>query len=197
MAPWKKLLLKATGVGAGFAVTTALILATVLWWSSRPPKQKPWDDKSIVASYEGLDTESDSNKLRFIYTLENKTDADYRVENDSQVHLGPFLKQFQELSFADAETMHSDYPIYIPARSRVRFELHVNYAYPIKPDSNASEDAQHDFYTKEAQFVANEMSNVDGFTLLDEGHRYKIVMPNGWAVRAKQPMRLATANPTK
>ena len=176
MAPWKKILLRATGVGAGFAIVAAIILSTVLWWSSLPPKQKPWDDKAIVASYEDLDTESDSNNLHFTYTLENRTDSDYRVDSDARVHLAAFLQQTKALSFGNSDILHADYPIYIPAGSRVRFELHVNYPYPIKPDLNAPADVQHDFYTKEAQFVTKELSNVDGFTLLDDEHRYKIVL---------------------
>jgi hypothetical protein len=190
MENWKRILLKAAGVGGGFALVAAVVLGIVMWWSGRPAKPKPWDDKAIVASYESLDTEGEANTFHFNYTLENKTDIDYRVENDSRVHLAAFLKQSQALSFSNSENLHADYPIYIPAKSRVRFEIHLGYPYPIKPDYNASNDVQHDFYTKVAQYVTNELGNVDGFTLLDDDHRYKIVMPNGWTERAKQPMRV-------
>jgi hypothetical protein len=190
MENWKKVAIRAAGFGAGFALLASVILGTVLWWSSRPPKQKPWDDKAIVASYESLDTEGDANAFRFTYTLENKTDIDYRVENDSRVHLAAFLKRSQALSFSNSENLHADYPIYIPAKSRVRFQVHLGYPYPIKPDYNASDDVQHDFNTKVAQYVTKELGNVDGFTLLDDDNRYKIVMPNGWAERAKLPMKV-------
>ena len=80
MELWKKILLRSAGFGAGFAIIASVVLGTMLWWSSRPPKQKPWNDKAIVASYESLDTEGDANTFRFTYTLENKTDIDYRVE---------------------------------------------------------------------------------------------------------------------
>lgn len=189
MDNWKRILLKAAGVGGGFALVAAVILGIVVSWSGRPVKPKPWDDKAIVASYESLDTEGETNTFRFNYTLENKTDIDYRVETDSRVHLAAFLKQSQALSFSNSENLHADYPIYIPAKSRVRFQIHLGYPYPIKPDYNASNDVRHDFYTKEAQYVTNELGNVDGFILLDDDHRYKIVMPNGWTERAKQPMR--------
>lgn len=106
MEIWKKTLLRAAGFGAGFAVVAALIVAVFLWWTSRPPKVKPWDDKAIVASYESLDTEGDENTYRFVYTLENTTDTDYRVENDSNIHLAAFLKRSQALSFSDSKNLH-------------------------------------------------------------------------------------------
>ena len=101
------------------------------------------------------------------------------------------MKWSQALSFSKSEYLHADYPIYIPAKSRVRFQVHLGYPYPIKPDYNASDDVQHDFNTKVAQYVTRELGNVDGFTLLDDDNRYKILMPNGWAERAKLPMKVA------
>jgi hypothetical protein len=75
--------------------------------------------------------------------------------------------------------------------------VHLGYPYPIKPDYNASNDVQHDFNTRVAQYVTNELGNVDGFTLLDDDHRYKIVMPNGWTERAKLPMKVAAPSPVQ
>lgn len=192
MENWKKILLRAAGFGAGFAVITAVIVVFVLWWSSRPPRPKPWDDKAITASYESLDTEGDANTFRFVYTLQNNTDADYRIETDSGVHLAAFLKRSQALSFSDTQNLHTDFPIYIPTKSRVRLQIHLNYPYPIKPNYQASDDEQHDFNTRVAQFVTKELGNVDGFVLLDENSKDKIVMSNGWVERAKIPMKTKT-----
>ena len=197
MEIWKKTLLRAAGFGAGFTVVSALIVAVFSWWTSRPPKVKPWDDKAIVALYESLDTEGDENTYRFVYTLENTTDTDYRVENDSNIHLAAFLKRSQALSFSDSKDLRIDYPIYVPAKSRVRFTVHLGYPYPIKPNPGAGDDEQHDFNTKVAQYVTKELGNVDGFTLLDENSRYKIVMPNGWAERAKMPMKVQAISTPK
>ena len=115
MENWKKFLVRAVGFGAGFAVITAVIVVFVLWWSSHPPRPKPWDDRAIAASYESLDTEGDANTFRFVYTLQNNTDADYRIETDSGVHLAAFLKRSQALSSSDTQNLHTDFPIYIPA----------------------------------------------------------------------------------
>lgn len=160
-------------------------------------KTQAWDEKAIVASYDGLRTEGDSNTFLLIYTLENKTDVDYRVDNDSQVHLAAFLKESQAMSFSDSKTLHTDYPIYIPAKSRVRIQVLLGYPYPVKPDDNASDDAKHDFNTLVAQYVTKEFSNVDGFVMLDDIARYKIVMPNGWDERAKLPMKIKPPDNSK
>jgi hypothetical protein len=192
MENWKKILLRAAGFGGGFATVAAVILGGILWWTNRPVKPKPWDDKAIIASYESLDTEGDNNTFRFTYTLENKTDTDFRVENDSRVHLAAFLKHSQSLSFSDTQNLHADYPIYIPAKSRVRFQVHLGYPYPIKPNYDASDDEQHDFNTRVAQYVTKELGNIDGFDFLDDDSRYKIVMPNGWEARAKMPFKVQT-----
>ncbi len=192
MENWKKTLLRAAGFGAGFAVIAVVTVGSFLWWSSRPPKPKHWDDKAITAFYEGLDTEGDANTFRFVYTLQNNTDADYQIETDSGVHLAAFLKQSQALSFSDAQNLHTDFPIYIPAKSRVRLQVHLNYPYPIKPNYQASDDEQHDFNTSVAQYVTKELENVDGFVLLDENSKDKIVMSNGWTERAKMPMKTKT-----
>lgn len=197
MQPWKKILLRAAGFGGAFAIIAAIIIGTFLWWSSRPAKPKQWDEKAIVTSYDGLRTEGESNTFVFDYTLENKTDEDYRVDNDSQVHMAAFLKRSQALSFSDTKNLHTDFPIYIPAKSRVRVLIHLGYPYPIKPNYDASDDMQHDFNTRVAQYVTNEVSNIDGFVLLDDQTHYKIMMPNGWAERAKLPMKVKPSDNSK
>jgi hypothetical protein len=106
------------------------------------------------------------------------------------MHLAVFLKRSQALGFSNTKDLHINYPVYVPARSRVRFTVHLGYPYPIKPDHEASDDEKHDFNTRVAQYVTKELGNVDGFTLLDDNSRYKIVMPNGWAERAKLPMKV-------
>jgi hypothetical protein len=49
---------------------------------------------------------------------------------------------------------------------------------------------QHDFNTRVAQYVTKELGNIDGFEFLDDDARYKIVLPNGWADRAKMPFKV-------
>jgi hypothetical protein len=191
MEGWKRVFVRAAGFGTGVAVIIALCGAGLYWWSQRPPKPKQWNEKAITAIYEGLDTGDDKRTLLFAYTLINQTDNDFSLSGGSTVHLGASLKQYQNsLSLDDGKLLSVDYPIYIPARRAVRFQLHLAYPYPEPDDPSASDDVRHDYRTKLAVFVAKEMGNVGGFVLMDDSTRYQIDMPNGWDERAKEPLRV-------
>jgi len=48
---WKVLFIKAAGFGAGFAVVLLVFAGTSIWYTSRPPKQKPWNTNALIAEY--------------------------------------------------------------------------------------------------------------------------------------------------
>ena len=197
MENWKKILLRTAGFGIGFAVTAAIILGTFIWWESRPPKPKPWDQSSITATYDNLGTEGEKNSFWLAYTVENHTNDDYRIESDSnQVHLAAILKRTNNsLSFADDKEITIDYPVFIPAKRSVRLRVHFYMPYSEHEDYNAPDDVRHDWETKAAIFLTKEAGNVNGFVLMDEASRYQINLPNGWEARAKEPMRVKEAAP--
>lgn len=76
---WKRMLLRVAGFGAGFAAVSALILGFGLWWLHRPAKPKPWNTTAITASFAQLSSEGENYTIVFVYTLQNNTDADYRI----------------------------------------------------------------------------------------------------------------------
>jgi hypothetical protein len=190
MDNWKKIAIRAAAFGAGFAVVAVVIVGGAVWWSNRPVKPKSWNKSAITATYDTLDTEGDANTFEFVYTLENNTDYDYRAADEGEIHLAANLKKFHSLSFDQGKMLKTDYPIYIPARSRVRFKIHVAYPYPIKQDLKAPNDEQHDYGTRLAQFADKDFGNLNGFALLDDKARYQVDMPNGWAERAKESLRV-------
>jgi hypothetical protein len=196
METWKKILLRAAGFGAGFALTAAVIVGPFVWWSGRPPKPKPWNKTAISASFDTIDAEGEQNTLIVVYTLQNNTDADVRISDDSSLHLGALLIRSKSFSFDKSEFLSTDYPIYLPSKSRVRFKLHIKYPYAEKEDLNASADVLHDWVTKVCKYVTEEFGNLDGFVMLDELNRYEVDMPNGWVERGKEPLRV-TASPGK
>jgi hypothetical protein len=187
---WKKVALRAAGFGAGSAVAGGIIIGACLWWTSRPIKPKPWNSKAITASFERLMTEGDENTYVFVYTLQNNTDFDYRVTGATELHLAAKLRQQNEFSFDDSQNLTTDYPIYVPAMSRVRFRLHVKYPYPVKENLDASEDEKADWYTNICRYVVKELSNLNGFVIVDDAERYQIDLPDGWAERAKHPLKV-------
>jgi hypothetical protein len=197
MDMWKKILLRAAGFGAGFVLTAALIVGLVLWWSQRPEKPKPWNATALTASFDAVDAEGEKNTLVFVYTLQNNTDVDYQVTDDNSVHLGAVLQRSKAFSFDKSGYLKTDYPIYVPAKSRVRFKLHVNYPYPIREDLEASDNIRYDWETRICKFANDEFSNLSGFVMMDENPRFQVSMPNGWTDRSKEALRATTQPATQ
>jgi hypothetical protein len=191
-----KVVLKAAGFGGGFALVAAIIIGAVMLWSHRAGKPKPWNPNAIIATYNGLSVEGDKNTFVYSYILENRTSTDYQIPDDVNVHLAVKYKDSESLNFPKAELLHLDYPIFIPARSKVAFQVHLAQPSPFRRDYDASEDVQHDFNTRLAQYATKNMGSINGFEVLDDNSRYQLNLPSGWAERAKMPMRVnAPATP--
>ncbi|WP_263379504.1 hypothetical protein [Granulicella paludicola] len=197
MENWKRIVLKAAGFGGGLALVGAIILGVCVWWSSRPPKPKPWNTGAITAQYEDVRTQGDNNTLAFDYTLVNNTDHDYHLTDATGVHIAAHLRRSNALSFDDSGRLKTDYPIYVPAHSRVRFPILLEYPIPVKDDSDAPVDVRHDNETKLAKYIVENLSNIDGLVLMDDNARYQINFPDGWTQRAKEPLRVKSPDTSK
>jgi hypothetical protein len=182
MTEWKRPLLVGAGWGFGMAIGLAIVFAGLLWYEGRPkaPKPpKPWDTASIKAEYDYAYTEGDKNEIVSYYTLENTTVFDYRVEDDHYVTMSARLRKQNSLSpFSEREKI--DYPIFVPAKKRVRFPIHISYPYPIKEKDNANGEERKKYREAVEKYVRDEMGNLDGFDFLDQTNRYEIVFPGGW-----------------
>jgi hypothetical protein len=62
----------------------------------------------------------------------------------------------------------------------MRFAIHIDYPYPVKPRANADSDECSKYRQAVEKYAKDEFSNLDGFDLLDETNRYEIVFPAGW-----------------
>jgi hypothetical protein len=146
-----------------------------------PAPPKPWDSKSIKAEYDSASTEGDSNNIEVSYTLENTTDFDYRVTDATNVTMTAKLARQNELSSFNEDSGKIDYPIFIPAKKRVRFDIHINYQYPVKqtlPHPDLEERRK--YRAGLEKYMSEELGNLDGFDFLDESSRYEIIFPAGW-----------------
>ncbi len=189
METWRKIFLRAAGFGAGAIVTAAVIIGAIVRWPRRPEKSKPWNTSAITASFDSIDTEGDTNTMVFVYTLQNNTDVDYQVQDDRFIHIGATLQRSKSFSFETSEFLRTDYPIYVPAKNRVRFKIHVKYPYSIREDMAASDDVRHDWQTSICKFVDDNLSNLSGFVLMDDNSRFQVNMPNAWTTRSKESLR--------
>ena len=197
MENWKKILLRAAGFGGGFAIVAALIFGGILWWSYRPVKPKPWNTTAITATFDNLTTEGPTHTIRYQYTLENHTDVDYRLADDSHAQLGISKMQTKSIDFDTNNFVTLGFPIYVPAKSRVNVSLHMPLQYTEDVDFSAPDDVQHDFYTKLSKYVGDAINNVEGFVLMDDNNRYEIIFPNGWTAIGNRPLRIKTPDTAK
>jgi hypothetical protein len=185
MALWKKILLRSLGFGAGFAVVLCAVAGSWLWYSERPKPPQPWNKQAITAEYDYVLPEGDKNNLSFRYVLQNNSDSDYRISSDGEIEITAKLKReqgFQQFS----HFVTTEYPIFVPAKSRVRIAINIPYPYPIKEKENPTDDERKQYTTNVAKYVTDKMGDLDGFVMFDTSNRYEIDFPNGWEQRAKQ-----------
>jgi hypothetical protein len=193
---WKRAVLIGVGWGLGTAVGLALIVGGFLWYENRPKPPvppKPWNASAIKAEYDLVGTETNKEKqnvIVFYYTLENTTDFDFRVEDGQHITITGKLKDEKSLTPFLKPAGVIDYPIFVPAKKRVRIEIHlVGYTYPVKQKDNPTAEERKQYRAMLAKYVADEFPNLDGFDLLDGENRYEIVLPGGWKETKKEAAR--------
>jgi hypothetical protein len=186
MATWKMVLLRSAGFGAGFAIALCVIGGSWFWYEDRPKPPKPWNKQAIIAEYDYVRPEGDNDNLVFHYLLQNNTDADYRIDSDVGINLANRLKKQKSFGSFSNQYVTTDYPIFVPARSRVWIPLKVPYPYSIKEKDNPNKDERQEYTIQVAKYVTSELPNLDGFVLFDTLHRYEIDFPGGWEKRAAQ-----------
>lgn len=180
---WKKALLIGVGWGLGTAAGLAIIFGGFLWYESRPRPPvppKPWDSSSIKAEYDYASTEGDKNEIVIAYTLENMTDFDYRAVDGTNVTTTAKLQREKELSPFSADSGWIDYPIFVPAKKRVSFKIHMHYPYGPKEKDNADLEERRKYRAGVEKYMSEELGNLDGFDILDQTSRTEIIFPAGW-----------------
>ena len=128
VAWWKRWLVFGAGAGAAFAVTMALIVGVALWYESRPKPPKPWNTEAIKATFVQARTEGEERTLVFLYAIENTTNTDYLLTDKSEA-LVMLRWQAQKSLSRDPGWTRIDFPVFVPAKERLRFEFHVPLSY--------------------------------------------------------------------
>ena len=181
MGTIKRLIIISVSLGIGFAVTLALIIAGFMWYQSRPKLPKPWNPNAIIATYDYIDVEGQDNNFVFYYTLENKTDIDYKISETSDVVImGKLEKQKSLTGDSKDEYLKPDHPILIPAKQRIRFGIHLKYPFEKKMKKGSTKEERKKYPEELEKYISEELSNLDGFVLFDEINRYQIDFPCGW-----------------
>lgn len=175
MTDWKKVALRSAFVGAGFALTLALIGGVLAWYQSRPQPPPGWNSVSIVSkSPPGFGASKDGTRIDFRYTLENTTDTDYEIDSDIYFKLlirgskgtlsQPLTKEQGSLAL----------PIFIPANQKAIARLSI--AFPDLPIKNPDESPD-SYHERLRGHLEERMKTLDNFVIFDDVHHYRIDLP--------------------
>ncbi len=170
MQLWKKILLKAAGVGGGFAIVAAIIIGTAVWWSSRPVKPKPMNSHAIVGNYAGMGMQvrGDAMHLTMTYGLHNTTDKDYSQPTNGELMIvnpeNNGLDSIQGVTW-DSTT--------IPPGQTVNLKFDISY--PLSDYNTTAADLTD--FKAEVSFINKRLKEIDGFRFFDYVNRYEIDLP--------------------
>jgi hypothetical protein len=120
------------------------------------------------------------NQLVFYYTLENTTDFDYRMPPREQIELNGKLQRENSLSANDQLLTVDEQPIFLPAKQRKRFGVHLRYSVKQDFGPQDTKENRRKRWKAIADYMNNEVANLDGFVIFDPQLRYQINFPNGW-----------------
>src|ERR1700692_897317 len=121
MAPWKNILLKSVGVGIGIGIGLGISMAVFAWYSSRPIPKKPWDQSAMIATFEYVETRGEDHHLIFLYTLENRSDNDYKTDTDI-LQVSGLVAPKNSLA-GDGGVRFEEHGIFLPAKQRALVRL--------------------------------------------------------------------------
>lgn len=178
MENWKRILLKAAGVGGGFAVVAAVILWVAVWWSGRPATPKPWNTRAIIPAgkneLEGQ-TRAEVFHLQPKCSLKNNTSRDYRMaESGALMLVNPDNGGLEKLNGASW-----DHTIVIPAGQTVN----VTFDIPYNLDEYGETASDLDDINKLKSFAGKRMKQIKDLKFFDYIERFEIDCPNSWMVK--------------
>lgn len=181
MALWKRILLRSTGFGAGFALVIVSAISLYSWRSSRP---KEWSSTAITARPTQLEEQTSGEDVHFLfrYALTNNTANDYRVVAPSS---GVLMEQLAgDASLLKAENASWDGDVQIPARQSVNvvFDVTVHLSdYNTTAEKLAGPNPNQGEISEEySRFLGKRLKEINGLVLLDYSNRYRIELPENW-----------------
>ena len=107
--------------GACILVPGSVVAALVFGGAWRNPTHGTWNREAIRATLERV--VSTHNDVSFIYVLENRTDADYRIEDESEVKIFGRSRSSGGLVSEPSKHLSGEFPLLVPARRKVHFAL--------------------------------------------------------------------------
>ena len=174
MESWRKIILKAAGFGAGFAVAASILLGVAMWWSDRPVAPKAMSSQALVGSYSGMEAQirGDAMHLTVTYGLHNMTDKDYSLPT-----IGALMSVNPENRGLDTlEGVTWDSTSVIPPGQTVNLKFDIPYTLSDYNKTAADMNGK-----AMVDFIEKRLKEIDGFRFFDYGKRYEIDLPK-WPI---------------
>jgi hypothetical protein len=159
----------ALGVVVVAAIVTAVRYPRVTPPAARADNWNPAAVHSTLAGVRVREIDPMHAAVVFSYDLENRTDTDYRLAGGPNVVIMSRLEPSGSLSGDQPIALETN--AFVPAknRTRVSVEMTRNFAWPAQRDTAAERQIR--------QFVADQVSGLEGFVLFDQSTRYEIDLP--------------------
>jgi len=162
----KKFGLIGLAVGGLALLTVVVIFAKARFIAGRP---QAWNSGAIETTLAGVRVRELDNThaaVVFSYDLDNRTDTDYRLSSGPNVVIMSRLQPNGSLT--SVQQVNLDSAAFVPARNRTRISLEMAHPFDWPSQRDAAAERQ------VRQFVADEVSGVQGFVLFDQSTRYQI-----------------------
>ena len=175
-------LMKALRTIGPLGVGTVGSLLMFVWIAGGLPQARslaasatPWSAHAIESTFAGVrvrEIDASKSEVVFLYDLDNKTDTDYQLAKGPMVVIMSRLKSSGSLSSEKQVTLASS--AFVPAKNRTRIELGITRAFNWPAHVDAASEM------RIRQLVADEVADLAGFVLFDQGTRYQIELPGAW-----------------
>jgi hypothetical protein len=169
-AGWKKWLIVGASAGGGFAVVCALLIAGVVWWSSRPAG---WDTDAVTVlegrateffTLEGNDFQHAGFSLAF--ALQNETNRDITIPTGSKI-----MRRAERGVLREQSTAKIDQAAFLPARQRAELSLRIQWSC-VQFDAEGVRTER-----KASECYSDYFSDVDALVVFDETNHLQLVLP--------------------
>lgn len=185
---WKIILLKAIGLGAGFALVAGLLLALIVWWNTRP---KSWSDTAIAAKPTELYTRLVDEELHveFHYAFTNNTSTEYSLPSAESGALMRHVPSTASVEKLDGATW--DTTVRIPPRQSVAIVFSV----PFRLSEFGTSSGELDTNDKLTEFMSRRLLDIKGMTFFDYAAKYRVEMADIRDALPKAASKAETASP--
>ena len=174
-------------ISIAVAVIAVLLVGGISggWYArSRASKAPPgvWNANAVAASYAGIhvqQADASNATIAFLYDLDNRSGADYRLPAAGDLIVMARLKSTDSLS--PEGQYHLASAAFLPAGNRTRITLQTSVPFQWPAQMDAAAQAQF------REVLNRSIADIAGFVLFDSATHYQIELPGAWPTVADVP----------